>query len=120
GCLVEMLSRFGSLASFKKQIPKIDVGVDVIWIVQQRLAIFRDCLFWLPVFFQERAIAIVRLRRLRCQTNGRLAFSCSLILSIQFVQEIRVARMILRIAGLNPQSLLKVALCLAELSLSQQ
>ena len=32
GCLLEMLSRFGSLAVFKKQIAKIDVGIDVIWI----------------------------------------------------------------------------------------
>src|SRR5262245_66535853 len=97
GCLLEMLSRFGSLATFKKQIAKIEVSVDVIWIALQRLAIFRDCFLWLPVFFQERAIAVVRLRRLGRQTNGCLTFSCGLVLSIELVQEIRVARMIFRV-----------------------
>src|SRR5215510_10195109 len=108
GCLLEMLSRFRSLATFKKQIAKIDVSVDVIWIVLQRLAIFRDCFLWLPVFFQERAIAVVRLRRLRGQTNGRLTFSCGLILSIELVQEVRVARMIFSVARFDSQCLLKV------------
>src|SRR5215470_13453996 len=103
-----MLSGFGSFAIFKKQIAKIDVSIDVIWIVLQRLAIFRDCLSWLSVFFQKRAIAILRLRRFRRQTNSRLTFSCGLVLPTELVQEIRVSRMILSVARLDPQCLFKM------------
>src|SRR5262249_22060046 len=120
GRLLEMLARFGSLASFKKQIAKVDVSIDVIWIILQRLAIFRDCLFWLSMFFQERAIAVLRLRRLRRQTNSRLTFSCGLVLLADLVQEKRVAGMIFSIARLEPQCLLKMRTCLVELSLRRQ
>src|SRR6516164_2743929 len=120
GCLLEMVSSFGSLASFKKQIPKINVSIDVIGIVLQRLAIFRDCLLWLPMFLQERAIAIVRLRRPRGQTNSRLTFGCGLVLPTELVQEKGVARMILSVARFDPQCLLKVTVRRVELSLRCQ
>src|SRR4029453_4012140 len=120
GCFLEMLFRFGSLPSFKKQIAKIDVSVDVIWIILQRLAIFRDCLFWLSVFFQERAIAIVRLRRLWRQTNGRFTFRSRLVLATQLVQKMRVAGMIFSVLRLDAYGALKMALCLVEVSLRGQ
>ena len=69
--LLKMLSSFRQLAFFQKQSTQIDVSVDVSRIQLQSLPIFCDCLVWLSVFFQECAIAIVRLRRLWRQTNGR-------------------------------------------------
>ena len=101
GCFLEMLSRVGSLAGFKKQIAKIDVSIEVIGIILQGLAIFCDCLFWLSVFFQEGAIAIVRLRRLRRQTNSRLTFRSRLVLATELVQKIGVAGVIFSVLRLD-------------------
>ena len=101
GRLLKMLSGFRQLAFFQKQTPQIDVGVDVSRIQLQSLSIFRDCLFWLSVFFQERTIAIVRLRRLWRQTNGRFTFSSGLVLATELVQKIGVAGMIFSVLRLD-------------------
>src|SRR5205814_10591472 len=100
--LLEMLFRLGSLAGFKKQIPEIDVSAEMIWIIPQRLAVFRDGLFWRSVFFQERAVAIVRLRRPRLQTHSGLAFSCGLFFATKLLQQVRVARMVFGVRRFAP------------------
>src|SRR5436190_10405856 len=109
-----MLSCFLRLALFKKQTTQIDVGVDVSWVQRQGLSVVGNRLFAVAVFFQERAIAIVRLRRVRRQTNGRFTFRSRLVLATELVQKIGVAGMIFSVARLDPQSLLKMALCRVE------
>jgi len=82
---LKMLSSFRQFAFFQKQNTQVDVSVDVSRIQLQSLPIFRDCLFWLSVFFQERTITIVRLRRFWRQPNRRFTFSSSLVLATELV-----------------------------------
>ena len=97
-----MLSGFRKLAFFQKQPTQIEMGINVGRIQLQSLSIFRACLFWLSLSFQERTIAIARLRRLRRQTNSRLTFTCRLVLATQLVQKIGVAGMIFSVLRLDP------------------
>src|SRR6476620_10739185 len=96
-----MLSGFRQLTFFQKQTTQIEVGVDVGRIQLQSLSIFRDCLFWLAMSFEKRTIAIVRLRRLRRQTNSGLTLTCRLVLAAQLVQKIGVAGMIFSVLRLD-------------------
>src|SRR5436190_12992047 len=96
-----MIFCFRSLAIFKKQTTQIDMGVDVARIQLQSLSIFRDRLFWLPMFFQERTITVVRLRRLWRQTNGSFTFRSRLVLETKLVQNIGVSGMIFSVLRLD-------------------
>ena len=85
GRFLKMLSGFREVAFFQKQTTQIDVRIDVGRIQLQSLSILRGCLFRLSVFFQERTIAIVRLRRLWRQTNGRFRFRSRLVFATELV-----------------------------------
>ena len=77
------------------------MGIDVIWSQLQGLSIFRNRLLGFTVFFQERTIAIVRLRGLRRQTNGGFTFSSRLVVVTELVQKIRVTGMIFGVVRLD-------------------
>jgi hypothetical protein len=95
-----MLSGFRQLAFFQKQTTQIEMGINVGRIQLQSLSIFRDCLFWLSMSFQERTIAIVRLRRLGARRIA-VSHSSRLVLATQLVQKIGVAGMIFSVLRLD-------------------
>src|SRR5437899_10708513 len=69
----------------------------------QSLSVVRNCFVEFAVFFQERAIAVVRLGGPGGQSNGRFAFGSRLVVVTELLQNISIAGMILGIVGLDSQ-----------------
>ena len=85
------------------------MSIDQTGIELQGLAVMRNCFLDFAVFFQERAIAVLRLSGLGGQSNGRFAFGGRLVVVAELFQKISIARVILGIIGLDAQRLFKMA-----------
>src|SRR5205823_9723359 len=116
GCLLKMVLCFRKISLIKKQTSEVDMSIDQTGIELQGLAVMPNCFLDFATFFQERAIAVVRLGGPGGESNGRFGFGSRFIVVTELFEKISIARVILGIIGINPQRLFKMCLRLLEIS----
>src|SRR5437867_4832199 len=116
GRLLKVIFRFGDVAVVEKQTSEVNMGVNQTCIGLQSFSVLRNCFVDFAMFFQEGAIAVMRLRGPGRQSNGGFAFGSRLLIMTEVLQKISIAGVILGIVRIDPQRLFKMSLRLVQFS----